>query len=133
MIVKLIFKEYEKMEKDIELVISSSLGDEEKTCVVQVIKRAFKIVRECGGTEVEVDVSDIIGSENPNGFIERVMQGIISSGIHYRMERRMSSWKALIHSVGYNWSTETMPVKINDEIFTSEKLKDAIWDMVEKI
>ena len=57
MIVKLIFKEYEKMEKDIELVISSSLGDEEKTCVVQVIKRAFKIVRECGGTEVEVDVS----------------------------------------------------------------------------
>ena len=120
------------MEKDIELVISSSLGDEERTCVVQVIKRAFKIVRECGGTEVEVDVSDKIGSESSEELIERVMQGIISSGVHYRTEKKMSSWKALIRSVGYNRSNGTMPVKINDEIFTSEKLKDAIWDMVER-
>ena len=122
----------EKMEKDIELVISSSLDDEEKTCVVQVIKRAFRIVRETGGIEVEVDVSDIIGSESSEELIERVMQGIISSGVHYRTEKKMSSWKALIRSVGYNRSNGTMPVKINDEIFTSEKLKDAIWDMVER-
>ena len=82
--------------------------------------------------ETILDVSDIIGSESSEGLIERVMQGIISSGIHYRTEKKMSSWKALIRSVGYNRSNGTMPVKINDEIFTSEKLKDAIWDMVER-
>lgn len=119
------------MANDMELLIASSLGVEERAFAEQVIKRAFRIVRETDGIEVEVDVSDIIGSESSEGLIERVMQGIISSGVHYRTEKKMSSWKALIRSVGYNRSNGTMPVKINDEIFTSEKLKDAIWDMVE--
>ena len=120
------------MAHDMELLIASSLGGEERAFAEQVIKRAFRIVRETGGIEVEVDVSDIIGSESSEGLIERVMQGIISSGVHYRTEKKMSSWKALIRSVGYNQSARTMPVRINDEIFTSEKLKDAIWDMVEQ-
>ena len=121
------------MANDMELLIASSLDVEERAFAEQVIKRAFRIVRETGGIEVEVDVSDIIGSESSEGLIERVMQGIISSGVHYRTEKKMSSWKALIRSVGYNRSNGTMPVKINDEIFTSEKLKDAIWDMVEQV
>ena len=114
-----------------ELVIASSLGDEERAFAEQVIKRVFRIVREAGGTEAEVDVSDIMGLDISESFVERVMQGIISSGVHYRLEKKMSSWKALIRSVGYNRSNGTMPVKINDEIFTSEKLMDAIWDMIE--
>ena len=120
------------MANDMELLIASSLCNEERAFAEQVIKRAFRIVRKTGGIEVEVDVSDIIGSESSEGLIERVMQGIISSGVHYRTEKKMSSWKALIRSVGYNRSNGTMPVKINDEIFTSEILKDTIWDMVER-
>ena len=87
------------MANDMELLIASSLGGEERAFAEQVIKRAFRIVRETGGIEVEVDVSDIIGSESSEGLIERVMQGIISSGVHYRTEKKMSSWKALIRSV----------------------------------